>query len=207
VNENWTKKSAVAISVPATPTVVAGVECSAARLACAVVAGGNGGRARAPATIVLRGKWARIGARSGVHTDRVGASRVTGCCCCWCATAPEVRRCAPSRGTARQRHAATGKAQHAAAWETHAATQAAERVLAYAGRMDAAVTAATAPPPAALAPDDGLTEAERNVRDVMAGRRTKTIRQIVDTAATSTTRADRGQVGNKHDRGRGGPRR
>ena len=38
-------------------------------------------------------------------------------------------------------------------------------------------------------------------------RRTKTIRQIVDTAATSTTRADRGQGGKKHDRGRDGPRR
>ncbi len=73
--------------------------------------------------------------------------------------------------------------------------------------MDAAVTAATAPPPAPPTPDDGLTEAERTVRDVMAGRRTKTIRQIVDNAATSTTRADRGQGGRKHDRGRGGPRR
>jgi len=103
--------------------------------------------------------------------------------------------------------AAAQRSQHAAAWETHAATQAAERVLAYAGRMDAAVTAATAPPPAPPAPDDGLTEAERNVRDVMAGRRTKTIRQIVDTAATSPTRADRGQDGKKPDRGRGGPRR
>jgi len=109
--------------------------------------------------------------------------------------------------------AAAQRSQHTAAWETHAAAQAAEKVLAYAGRMDAAVTAATAPPPAAPAPtpppapDDGLTDAERNVRDVMAGRRTKTIRQIVDTAATSTTRADRGQGGNKHDRGRGGQRR
>jgi len=41
----------------------------------------------------------------------------------------------------------------------------------------------------------------------MAGRRTKTIRQIVDHAATSTTRTDRDQGGKKHDRGRGGPRR
>jgi len=105
--------------------------------------------------------------------------------------------------------AAAQRSQHGAAWETQAATQAAEKVLVYAGRMDAAVSAATAPPPAAPAPapDDGLTDAERNVRDVMAGRRTKTIRQIVDTAATSTTRVDRGQGGNKHDRGRGGPRR
>ena len=103
--------------------------------------------------------------------------------------------------------AAAQRSQHAAAWETQAAAQAAERVLAYAGRMDAAVSAATTPPPAPPAPDDGLTEAERNVRDVMAGRRTKTIRQIVDTAATSTTRADRGQGGKKPDRGRGGPRR
>jgi len=103
--------------------------------------------------------------------------------------------------------AAAQRSQHAAAWETQAAAQAAERVLAYAGRMDAAVSAAATPPPAPLAPDDGLTEAERKVRDVMAGRRTKTIRQIVDTAATSPTRADRGQGGKKHDRGRGGPRR
>jgi len=103
--------------------------------------------------------------------------------------------------------AAAQRSQHAAAWETQAAAQAAERVLAYAGRMDAAVSAAATPPPAPPAPDDGLTDAERNVRDVMAGRRTKTIRQIVDTAATSTTRADRGQGGKKHDRGRGGPRR
>jgi len=103
--------------------------------------------------------------------------------------------------------AAAQRSQHGAAWETQAAAQAAEKVLAYAGRMDAAVTAATAPPPAAPTPDDGLTEAERNVRDVMAGRRTKTIRQIVDTAATSTTRTDRGHGGKKPDRGRGGPRR
>jgi len=103
--------------------------------------------------------------------------------------------------------AAAQRSQHAAAWETHAATQAAERVLAYAGRMDAAVTAATTPPPAPPTRDDGLTDAERNVRDVMARRRTKTIRQIVDTAATSTTRADRGQGGKKPDRGRGGQHR
>ena len=103
--------------------------------------------------------------------------------------------------------AAAQRSQHAAEWETQAATQAAEKVLAYAGRMDAAVSAAATPPPAAPAPDDGLTEAERKVRDVMAGRRTKTIRQIVDTAATSPTRADRGQGGKKPDRGRGGPRR
>jgi len=102
--------------------------------------------------------------------------------------------------------AAAQRSQHAAAWETQAAAQAAERVLAYAGRMDAAVTATTTPPPAAPAPD-GLTDAERNVRDVMAGRRTKTIRQIVDTAATSPTRADRGQGGKKPDRGRGGQHR
>jgi len=107
--------------------------------------------------------------------------------------------------------AAAQRSQHGAAWETQAAAQAAERVLAYAGRMDAAVSAAATPPPAALvpapAPADGLTDAERKVRDVMAGRRTKTIRQIVDTAATSSTRADRGQGGKKPDRGRGGPRR
>ncbi len=103
--------------------------------------------------------------------------------------------------------AAAQRSQHAATWETQAATQAAEKVLVYAGRMDAAVSAATTPPPAAPAPDDGLTDAERNVRDVMARRRTKTIRQIVDTAATSTTRTDRDQGGKKHDRGRGGPRR
>ncbi len=103
--------------------------------------------------------------------------------------------------------AAAQRSQHAAAWETQAATQAAERVLAYAGRMDAAVSAAATPPPAPPAPDDGLTDAERTVRDVMAGRRTKTIRQIVDNAATSTTRADRGQGGKKHDRGRGGQHR
>jgi len=102
--------------------------------------------------------------------------------------------------------AAAQRSQDAAAWETQAAAQAAERVLAYAGRMDAAVTATTTPPPAAPAPD-GLTDAERNVRDVMAGRRTKTIRQIVDTAATSPTRADRGQGGKKPDRGRGGQHR
>jgi len=103
--------------------------------------------------------------------------------------------------------AAAQRSQHAAVWETQAATQAAEKVLVYAGRMDAAVSAAAAPPPAPPAPDDGLTDAERNVRDVMAGRRTKTIRQIVDTAATSTTRADRGQGGKKPDRGRGGQHR
>jgi len=105
--------------------------------------------------------------------------------------------------------AAAQRSQHAAVWETQAATQAAQKVLAYAGRMDAAVTAATTPPPAAPAPApaDGLTDAERKVRDVMAGRRTKTIRQIVDNAATSPTRADQGQGGKKHDRGRGGPRR
>jgi len=103
--------------------------------------------------------------------------------------------------------AAAQRSQHAAAWETQAAAQAAERVLAYAGRMDAAVSAAATPPPAPPAPDDGLTDAERKVRDVMAGRRTKTIRQIVDTAATSTTRADRGQGGKKPDRGRGGQHR
>jgi len=103
--------------------------------------------------------------------------------------------------------AAAQRSQHAAAWETQAATQAAEKVLAYAGRMDAAVSAAATPPPAPPAPDDGLTDAERNVRDVMAGRRTKTIRQIVDTAATSTTRTDRGQGGKKPDRGRGGQHR
>jgi len=60
--------------------------------------------------------------------------------------------------------AAAQRSQHAAAWETQAAAQAAEKVLAYAGRMDAAVTAATTPPPAALlpapAPDDGLTDAD-----------------------------------------------
>jgi len=103
--------------------------------------------------------------------------------------------------------AAAQRSPHAAAWETQAAAQAAERVLAYAGRMDAAVTAATTPPPAPPAPDDGLTDAERNVRDVMAGRRTKIIRQIVDTAATSPSRADQGQGGKKHDRGRGGQHR
>ncbi len=103
--------------------------------------------------------------------------------------------------------AAAQRSQHGAAWETHAATQAAEKVLAYAGRMDAAVSAAATPPPAPPAPDDGLTDAEHNVRDVMAGRRTKTIRQIVDTAATSTTRTDRGQGGKKPDRGRGGQHR
>jgi len=103
--------------------------------------------------------------------------------------------------------AAAQRSQHAAAWETQAATQAAEKVLAYAGRMDAAVSAAATPPPAPPAPDDGLTDAERNVRDVMAGRRTKTIRQIVDTAATSPTRTDRGQGAKKPDRGRGGQHR
>ena len=109
--------------------------------------------------------------------------------------------------------AAAQRSQHAAAWETQAATQAAEKVLVYAGRMDAAVSAATTPPPAAPAPapapapNDGLTDAERNVRDVMAGRRTKTIRQIVDNAATSTTRTDRGQGGKKPDRPRGGQHR
>ena len=103
--------------------------------------------------------------------------------------------------------AAAQRSQHAAAWETQAAAQAAEKVLVYAGRMDAAVSAATAPPPAPPAPDDGLTDAERKVRDVMAGRRTKTIRQIVDTAATSPTRVDRGQGGKKPARGRGGQHR
>jgi len=103
--------------------------------------------------------------------------------------------------------AAAQRSQHAAAWEAQAATQAVERVLAYAGRMDAAVSAATTPPPAPPAPDDGLTDAERNVRDVMAGRRTKTIRQIVDTAATNPTIGNHGQGGKQHDRGRGAPRR
>jgi len=103
--------------------------------------------------------------------------------------------------------AAAQRSQHAAAWETQAAAQAAEKVLAYAGRMDAAVSAAATPPAAPPAPDDGLTDAERKVRDVMDGRRAKTIRQIVDTAATSTTRADRGQGGKKPDRGRGGQHR
>jgi len=103
--------------------------------------------------------------------------------------------------------AAAQRSQHAAAWETQAATQAAEKVLAYAGRMDQAVTAATPPPSAAPAPDDGLTEVERKIRDVMAGRRTKTIRQIVDNAATNPTIGNHGQGGKKHDRGRGGPRR
>ena len=68
-----------------------------------------------------------------------------------------------------QEVAAAQRNQHAAAWETQATAQAAEKVLAYAGRMDQAVTAATPPAPAAPAPDDGLTDAERNVRDVMAG--------------------------------------
>ncbi len=107
--------------------------------------------------------------------------------------------------------AAAQRSQHAAAWKTQAAAQAAEKVLAYAGRMDAAMTAATTPPPAALppapAPDDGLTDAERKVRDVMAGRRTKTIRQIMDNAATSPSRADQGQGGKKPDLGRGGQHR
>jgi len=105
--------------------------------------------------------------------------------------------------------AAAQRSQHAAAWETQATAQAAEKVLAYAGRMDQAVTAATPPAPAAPAPapDDGLTDAERNVRDVMAGRRTKTIRQIVNTAATNPTIGNHGQGGKQHDRGRGGPRR
>ncbi len=102
--------------------------------------------------------------------------------------------------------AAAQRSQHAAAWETHAAAQAAERVLAYAGRMDAAVTAAATPPPAAPAPDDGLTEEERNVRDVMAGRRTKTMQQIVTHAATTPPRDGREQTSNKPGRGRGGPR-
>jgi len=105
--------------------------------------------------------------------------------------------------------AAAQRSQHAAAWETHAAAQAAERVLAYAGRMDAAVTAAATPPPAAPAPapDDGLTEEERSVRDVMAGRRTKTMQQIVTHAATTPPRDGREQTSNKPGRGRGGPRR
>ena len=107
--------------------------------------------------------------------------------------------------------AAAQRSQHAAAWETHAAAQAAERVLAYAGRMDAAVTAAATPPPAAPAPapapDDGLTEEERNVRDVMAGRRTKTMQQIVTHAATTPPRDGREQTSKKPGRGRGGPRR
>ncbi len=103
--------------------------------------------------------------------------------------------------------AAAQRSQHGAAWETQAATQAAEKVLAYAGRMDAAVSAAATPPPAPPAPDDGLTDAERKVRDVMGGRRTKTIRQIVDNAATSPTRTDRGQGAKKPDRGRGGQHR
>ncbi len=109
--------------------------------------------------------------------------------------------------------AAAQRSQHAAGWETHAATQAAERVLAYAGRMDAAVTAAATPPPAtpapapAPAPDDGLTEEARNVRDVMAGRRTKTMQQIVTHAATTPPRDGREQTSKKPGRGRGGPRR
>ncbi len=98
--------------------------------------------------------------------------------------------------------AAAQRSQHAAAWETHAAAQAAERVLAYAGRMDAAVTAAATPPPAAPAPDDGLTEEERNVRDVMAGRRTKTMQQIVTHAATTPPRDGREQTSKKPGRGR-----
>jgi len=103
--------------------------------------------------------------------------------------------------------AAAQRSQHAAGWETHAAGQAAERVLAYAGRMDAAVTAAATPPPATPAPDDGLTEEARNVRDVMAGRRTKTMQQIVTHAATTPPRDGREQTSKKPGRGRGGPRR
>jgi len=102
--------------------------------------------------------------------------------------------------------AAAQHAQHAATWEVQAATQAAAQVVEFAGRMDAALTGNTPPPTAAPRPDDGLTDHERRVNAVLAGRRTKTIHQIVASAATTPPRNVREQGSKKPGRDRGSHR-
>jgi len=57
------------------------------------------------------------------------------------------------------------------------------------------------------APAEHLTEEQRNIENVMAGRRTKTIRQIVDNAANGGGAAARDSVAAQRDRHRGGPSR
>ncbi len=71
--------------------------------------------------------------------------------------------------------------------------------------MDAALTVNTPPPVAAPQPDDGLTDSERRVNAVLAGRRTRTIQEIVTHAATTPPRDVREQTSMKPGRGRGGP--
>ncbi len=57
------------------------------------------------------------------------------------------------------------------------------------------------------APAEHLTEEQRNIENVMAGRRTKTIRQIVDNAANGGGAAARDSAAAQRDRHRGGPSR
>jgi len=101
--------------------------------------------------------------------------------------------------------AAAQRAQTAAQWEVAAATAAAVNVAAFAARLDGL----TATPNAQQGGDRPvLTERQQRMRDVMVGQRTKTIDEIVDTAANTPARSDRtGVTGRKPDTGRGrGPR-
>jgi len=106
--------------------------------------------------------------------------------------------------------AAAQRSQAAAGWEAQAAGLAAEKVLVFARRMDQAVTAGTPTPAAPKPPSppepDGLSEEERRIRDVMAGRRIHTVRDYINTAST-TPPPERFQATKKRGTGPRGPRR
>ena len=92
-------------------------------------------------------------------------------------------------------------ARTAAQWEVAAATAAAVNVAAFAARLDGLI----ATPNAQKGGDRPvLTERQQRMRDVMVGQRTKTIDEIVDTAANTPAWSDRtGVTGRKPDTGRG----
>jgi len=106
--------------------------------------------------------------------------------------------------------AAAQRSQAAAGWEAQAGGLAAEKVLVFARRMDRAVTAGTPTPAAPKPPSppepDGLSEEERRIQDVMAGRRIHTIRDYINTAST-TPPPERFQATKKRGTGPRGPRR
>lgn len=94
--------------------------------------------------------------------------------------------------------AAAQASTRAAAWEVQASSAAAEKVFAFAGRMQDTF-GGTAQGVAAPA----LTEEQRQTRDVMAGRRLHTIREYQQNAANTPARTDRTGVTKKPDTGRG----
>jgi hypothetical protein len=92
--------------------------------------------------------------------------------------------------------AAAQRATRASAWEIQAATEAAEKVLAFAGRMQGAVAAAGTGA-------TELTDEQRRVREVMAGRRTHTVGEYRQMAADTPARIDRAGMDKKPETGQG----